>query len=581
MLERLERDARGDIELGDRKLKPDVHDFICTTLRRTWDEESDEDTSPNLPILPKECLILPQKAAPPLRGDPPHSYVPPNLPSPPNLPAKKLWYFGGWDGASAFGLMGHYLDGWLERNNEFLERCKKLAIESPNGEFHARWHGHNIIVYARGAREGLLYQYRISFEGVTILIHHNPPKKRQPIRITFGAEGLMVNHAKAVWGRVCEFIRAIGFVITEAIPSRADWHITFDGVTMAELKWLWDNDYFVSKLRKGGFLGTGNGSKFKPETLLFGKHDSDVQVEIYDKEEQAFGSGSDFGTIKQMLLAEKMGDEKINGNRAMIRVEIRLKRAAFKAMGIDTVDDLFGNEWACINLVLTDWLRILKDPKIKGKEYKQEIHPIFAEIRRLFRLCFPGGDDDAIAEWKTPAPVSCDPVALEKQAMGCLKKSLALRHGSQNTSRDSVNLVTRLAERYCDELHRGINEIALTTEIKTGSPPGKRIEQDVADVKPDMMEQGNRAWNNYRKSLERPLVGFDGQPVQTMVGFYGERSSRYGVDSGLDDPRHTLADEFLARKRQEWRDHFDKVSQERSVQQFYDPPGDSAEERFQ
>ena len=141
-------------------------------------------------------------------------------------------------------------------------------------------------------------------------------------------------------------------------------------------------------------------------------------------------------------------------------------------MGINSMEDVFENEWAIINLLTQDWLRILEEPKKKGHEHKQKNHPVWDKIRSVFRLYFPGGNDDAKAVWKTPAPVAGDAVALKRQALGCLSKALGVENGEQSDEGESMQRAVDWIFDNRNELHYKMTVIARHTEYKSGIPLG-------------------------------------------------------------------------------------------------------------
>jgi len=509
MLEKFEAHERGDICLDN-----EMYDFIFETLR-DWDDGIDENLLIS-PILSKKLPNLPKITPDSLKGGYPNSTPPQNPHNSDPAEPHKDYHFGGYDGGMVVGLEGLYREGCLDWLCQFFDEAKEKAGESPDGECAVIMGKHNIIVHSSGAKEGLVYKYRIQVDGIRMLIHHKPPKGRQAIRVTIGAEAFMTNSAPAIWGRVLKFFDAIGFEVSKDVPSRVDFQITTSCITVSEIKHLDENGYIVSKLRDYDDRGKRGGER-KSETYTLGKHKNAVRFQFYDKKIEAFSG--DIGTPKQALLLEKTGADWVNSDLPMTRFEISVKRDGLRAMGYNSVSDLFGKEWAIINLLTHDWLRILEEPKKKGKEFKQKNHPIWDKIRSLFWLYFPGKNIDEKAEWNPPPPVSCDPAALEAQALGCLSKALAVRHGEQQDKRSSVSLVNGWLDKVSEELHRKLNKIVLHTEIKTGVKLGL-----------------------WRDSSDAELVHVEG------IG----RQKRESFSAMFPAP----------------------------VQQFYDPPGDTAGERF-
>ena len=468
MQERFDADGRGDSHLSDAE-----YDFICNTLG-TVEYDDGIPKHSILPILTENCensALLPPNSL--TRGCPNSSF-----PQCPTYDAysqtDKCFYFGGYDGGFTIGFEGEYREGCLESLCNILDDAKEKAGENSDGKFALELAGYKITVYASGVTEGLQFKYRIDVNGVRVLLRHTTTKNYQSIRVRFGAEVLMTNTAPANWRHLLEFFDAIGFVLAKDCISRVDFQLTSDCFTMSELIHFVRNDYVVTKLRTKSEHSTGLGSKEKVESIRFGKGNNPVQFSFYDKLIELH-SGGNFGTQKHMLTLELMGDKWLNSNRVATRIEMSVKRDGLKMMGINSVDDLFGNEWAIINLLTQDWVRILAEPKIAGKEYKQKNHPIWDRVRSLFRNCFAGGSNDDKAEWKAPDRVSGDPEKLEKQALGCISKAIAYRYGEQATAQTSMMTVVHVFNRHKDELHSKINTTARHTENKSGIPLGVPI----------------------------------------------------------------------------------------------------------
>ena len=496
MQDKLSAWFRDEIYLSDEDL-----DFITTTLG-----SANHDS--NLPSLTKTADSAPPDT---LIGGCPNFSIPTSLPQNTHFTQAnhdfhsgdgkmyKGFHFGGYDGQTEIGIEGYWLLDCLEKICKFLERLKIEAGENPDGMAEGEFCGYKVLVSVSGAKEGLYYRYRIQVDGVTILIHHNPPKNRQPARVRFSAESLMVNLAPAVWQRVRNFFAVIGFVVTKAVPSRVDLQVTTDSFSMSHFVDLLKKGHVVTRLRKQSVYGD-NVFGGDVGTVSFGSGSSPVQITVYDKWKELHSGGNSL-TQKYVLNLQKMGDDWVNSGRPVTRVEIRINRDGLKNMGIDTIDDLFGNEWAIINLITQNWFRILAEPKKKGNEWKQKNHPVWDRIRSLFRLYFPDGHDDAKAEWNPPEPVACDPVSLEKQALGCLSKASAVRYGEQATEHDSMMAAVHILNHYKgkDSLHYKTNTIAKHTQIKTGIPLGLRVEESWETIDPAVLDRSRKQANEWIK----------------------------------------------------------------------------------
>ena len=315
-------------------------------------------------------------------------------------------------------------------------------------------------------------------------------------------------------------------------PSRVDFQITTDCITMAELWDLVENDYAVSKLRKNNPHFDGLGSKKELESFTLGTRKSPVRFCFYNKFIE-MNSGGNFGTQKYMLLLEKMGAEWVNSPRPATRIEISVKRDALKCMGINSVDELFENEWAIINLLTQDWFRILEEPKIDKQEKRQKNHPVWDRIRSLFRLYFPGGNDDDVAEWESPKPIAGNAERKKRMALGCISAAFGEENGEQPDVRKTKALAYEWVDSVLEELHYKLNKTAKRTEGKSGIPLGAipldhnmehmhTLDQDFIDRKRAEANTwlGASSDGNVNQSQEPPLVRGNGEGLD-LVGATG------------------------------------------------------------
>ena len=508
MLQRLTQHERNDIDSGDRSLDDGAYQFTVDTLRN-WDDSDDETDVPNLPMLTKNDL--PNLPIPPksLTRGCSNSNIPQNPPQKSDCAqthhgfhsGEGGFHFGGYDGGFTVGIEGEYRDGYLERLRQKLDYAQERAKENrKDGKYHFHWLGYKITIDARSVTEGLTFKYQLLVEGVRVLIREKTTKGYQSIRVRFSAESLMANSAPANWRRLVTFLDKLGFIVTKDCISRVDFHLTCDFLTMADIKWLADNDYIVTKLRKNNKHASGLGSKEKLEYLRLGTGSNDVQFYWYNKWLELHSAGN-LGSQKHMLTLQAMGNSWVNSRRPVTRFEISVKRDGLRAMGISCVDDLFGNEWAIINLLTQDWVRILDEPKKDGKEYKQKNHPVWDKIRNALYLHFGGKNFDDKAEWIPPEPVACDPEHLEKMTLGCLSKMLAQRNGEQSDEQSSANLAKIWVDSVDKDLHYKINQTAIHTVNKTGIPLGLRVEEPYETIDSLVLERSRKQANDWLASV--------------------------------------------------------------------------------
>ena len=430
------------------------------------------------------------------------SQPPPLFPS--EVPPETLeCEYGGYDGGIEVGFDGTWNPLKFPGLIEELEEAKNLACEIQKGPegIAINLGGEEVLVMPTGGKVGgLLYKYRFLSHGVEFLVHSNPPKGRQPVRVRYLAESLIGNNFFVVHEQfVLPFLKRLGLTVHADKPSRIDMQVMID-VPAADFIQLFESGHVVTKLRKGSIDFT-NGRCVTKETLTLG-HTSKVQVCIYDKGKELRSQKSN--VIKETYFIERcIGEEWINSGRPITRVEIRLGRDALKCLGVNTVSDLKERERGIVELLTHDWFRILKDPKVRGHENSAAIHPIWERVRNLFYTYFSGAAIENVV-WEKDQSVSCDAVALEKQALGCLSKALAVRFGEQSSRRLTVELGIGWVERVQDEMHEKLNVFAENFRIKTGIELGISSCEPVGyDVELDhVRELGRRRSESFMKSLQ-------------------------------------------------------------------------------
>jgi len=446
----------------------------------------------------------------------------------PSLSEVPVFSHGGYDGGIEVGFDGTWNIGKFPYLIEALEEAKELAGEIQKGPegFAVNLEGEDVLVMPTGAKVGgLLYKYRFICRGVEFLVHSKPPKGRQPVRVRYLAESLIGNNFFVVHEQfVIPFLKSLGLIVLADKPSRIDMQVMID-VPAAEFIRLFDEGHVVAKMRKGS-VHFSNGLRVVKETLTLGSP-SKVEVCIYDKGAQI----AKMDPLKKAYFVERcVGDEWENSGRPITRVEIRLGREALKCLGVYTVADLKERAHGMLDLITHDWFRILQDPKVRGHENTAAIHPIWERVRALFSSYFSGASVKEV-KWEKNQSVVCDPVALEKQALGCLSKAFAVRKGEQSSGQSVVDLTTVWADR------------------------------------------------NKKEFLEK--INFHAEHVRVKIGIkLGVPSHQTGSEAEDKAEREYIQD-TAKRKRESFASMFPAaVPSEPPVQQFYDPPGDTVGARW-
>jgi len=301
-----------------------------------------------------------------LTGGIPSTEIPSTLPFPSSEPLE--FSHGGYDGGTEVGFDGTWNVMRFPRILAILEKGKQEAESIQKGPegFPLNLEGEDVLIMPTGGRVGgLLYKYRIIGGGVEFLIHSNPPENRQPVRVRYFSESVQGNRNRFYdvhYGFVMRYLKRLGLTIFADKPSRVDMQILLD-VPMVDFCRLRFANHIVRKVRKRAYFGVDD---VVDETMTWGSLPK-VQIQFYDKGKELRSKKANI--VKEAdFIARCVGDEWFNSSRPITRIEFRLGREALKSLGVNTVDDLRQRERGIVDLLTSDWIRILKEPKVRGHE---------------------------------------------------------------------------------------------------------------------------------------------------------------------------------------------------------------------
>ena len=412
---------------------------------------------------------------------PPPNGVTPTIPRP-----------GGYDGGLTIGWEGTWDPPCFERLKSLLGAAKEQA-QNVRAREHIKIFlcGEEVIVDPKGGTVGgNTWHYKFHAFGITFLVHQNLNNTQQ-VRATYGAEALAQNMLPALHDHVRSFLSSLGLVVTKETLSRVDMQGLIDE-PLVEFLCLILKQQAVKKAVKSAIY-------FRydiPETYRAGSIIK-VQVCIYDKRAEM----RKMSLEKQMVIIRHcIGDEWWNSNRPITRIEFRLGRKALIGFGVTSVDDLLKREQGMIDLITSDWLRLLEKPKVAGRGKKAKMHPLWERVRSLFFEHFTG-DEIRDVEYRKPTPVSCDPTPLLKQAAGCISTALALQSGTQDSSDDVVKYMAGFTEAAKVSIHRKANQRAESLEIVKGISIGgidKDVEFKIREQVFDEFNHPTLRWKDWR-----------------------------------------------------------------------------------
>jgi hypothetical protein len=382
--------------------------------------------------------------------------------------------------------------------------------------------GEDILVFPTGGKAGggsskggLVYPYRFIARGVEFLVRASSSGSIsgsiQLVRFRYLAESVQGHRDRFYevhFGFVLPFLKKLGLVVHSDKLSRVDMQCLID-VPVSEFVFLLDSGHVVTKLRKKVVYGTMT----RVQTIELGSV-SNSQLCIYNKGDELRAKKSNIVKEAQFI-RDCVGDEWYNSKRPITRVEIRLGRDALKSLGVSSVRDLQERERGIIDLLTSDWFRILAEPKVRGHEtcivgserVSAAIHPIWERVRSLFFQSFTGAAVTDVT-WNRSKSLVCDQegaFALERQALGCLSKALACRYGAQAEPSLSVELACGWVERVGNELHGKLNLCAELVRLKTGIELGVSSYDSVGysdALEPRVVDLSRERIREYLHSLE-------------------------------------------------------------------------------
>lgn len=370
-------------------------------------------------------------------------------------PANMPNFSGGFDGGCEVSYYGEWFGGNLSERNEFFEELaeyKTRAAESydrssdPIPEI-VFLNGQPWIIAptGTGGRGGKpRFRFRLQRGGVTLLIHNNPKDKYPAVRARFGYEALFSRDLYEVNNEIRELLNIIGLDVTKEILGRVDLQVTlatkFDWVAKA-----FDEGRIVARVRQWNRWDRVIDSGLTLQSLRGG---SALQVAIYDKLKECLDK-RDEQKLEDLNPLFDGADE-----YGLTRIEFRFKREALNYFDLNTVADFTERLPDVVDYVTRRWFRILKTPKVRGRENKQEIANEWEWVQFAFESAFCNGR-------KLSTPLTrdrskrIDKRLLVKQALGCLSSATAYANEVETMTQDEFQiLVLELVNDLIPELYQ-------------------------------------------------------------------------------------------------------------------------------
>ena len=360
--------------------------------------------------------------------------------------------WGGYDGGCEASLLGVWNAGKFGPLLERLEVCRQCADDGETLGAFTDFGGFVWAVRATGAKVGpWKYKYVLESHGLKLYIHSNPRNGIPGVQVRFGFECLCRTNLFDAAATLETCLEREGYHVEEEKISRVDTQILLP-VEVSDFLQVMRGKRVVTRCR-GTCHMISNMRTGNVETLLLGSEN--VELCIYDKRAQLLTADAVYyDTFREHILrGEEIPDR-------LTRVEFRFKRAYLKRYGISTFDDLRNSISALLEIVSSDWFRILSRDKVRGSEKEIEDCALWRRVRSAFRFYFSEHSftsrDAADLRASTP-PRSCPQVdKLVKQALGCLSTAASV----------VVGKITDVAQ-ITDYCHRVLQDSAQIIQFNT------------------------------------------------------------------------------------------------------------------
>jgi hypothetical protein len=206
-----------------------------------------------------------------------------------------------------------------------------FGVRTPGEKKILTLEGRDFVLEPFGGGNNVHYRYILDGGGWKVYIHHNPEGGIQPVRVRLGFEALCGRSLFDVHAEFMDWLADLGFCTEKETISRVDLQVSIArpfedfGLDIARrhvVKRAIDSCLHESS---GGYTSYAAGSE--------------IRANFYDKKRQLLETQDELGL---KMIAEFCFDGEIPDH--LTRIEFQIKRAAPRAMNIDTIKDLKESE---------------------------------------------------------------------------------------------------------------------------------------------------------------------------------------------------------------------------------------------
>lgn len=307
-----------------------------------------------------------------------------------------------------------------------------------------------VLVAPNGKGRGMSYsKWLFSYKGVFFAIRDQTGKSKsdQKIPAVFvdaSSSPLMTLGETRVFELIHSVLKAIGFSFFKVCPSRIDMCVDLIEVPTSR---------FYDSIKKWCYVSRASHSDFifqtrNIQTIYIGKGGSKTLLRIYDKYQECKDKSQKYDLLKTLRWG-KDPDPSIGATR----VEYQIRRQHLKKQhSIDSYEDFVKKKADLCKYLTHDWFRITdKEP---DPRHTERFGP--SALWQQVINAFEGWTGKEVERRAVDRTTNRDPIQLEKQAMGCIERALAIRGLIPNSRQELNQMVLSMVQSNGNQMESNI-----------------------------------------------------------------------------------------------------------------------------
>ncbi|QDT97755.1 replication initiation factor domain-containing protein [Gimesia aquarii] len=353
-----------------------------------------------------------------------------------------------------------------------LTECQKCAQENDSlGSLLGVAPEILVLVSPSGKGKAASYaKWKFSYQGIIFAIRDSKLSENSKsiqnipdVFVDISSNPLMALGESKIFGLIRTVFEAIGFSFLKVCPSRIDLCIDLVDVPTSQ---------FYEPIQKWCYVSRTSYSDFNfktrdIQTIYIGKKSAKTLLRIYDKYQECKANPEKYDLLKAL----RWGKDP-NPLLGATRVEFQLRRQHLKKQhSINTYEDFLLRKSNLCKYLTNDWFRITErepDPR-----HTERFGP--SVLWQQVIQAFADWTGKELERRSIDRITNRDPIQLERQAVGCLVSSLAMRGNIPNSDQELNQLIMNIIRSYSKQMKK---DIYLKRKELESNHPIKIVEWD-------------------------------------------------------------------------------------------------------